>query len=322
MRLFLLCALLFSAYIFVMPYSAQAKNFDAEPIQANFETASYLRTKIQKYNQTISYIDDQIISIHKEIDWLDNKINLIKSSGRPAPIELYQSIKNKNNKLKSITKKRNCIYEFWEKASAKLKVLEEKLELVQTKSGFINNDYTKKDFFKKQEQETKKTGYLEKRRKWHGTINHKIKRTGNLNIKKLYAGIKKAGLENWVQIIKSKTDVKIKTKLPILFGSGKAGLAKEYKYFFKQLANFVKSYDVRIIVEGYAAKESINTKKYSSNFELGAARASNIVHELIKYGLKPSIFKIASTGENRFSGKNKLKTNIFERRAEVTVIFI
>ena len=314
MRSFLLCAFLLCAYIFVMPYSAQTKNFNTEPFQENFETDLYLRTKIQKYNKTISYINDQIIFIHKEIDWLSNKINLIKSSGRPVSIKLYQSMETQNNKLASIIKERNYISEFLKKASNKLKILE------KTKSISINNNYAKQNYIE-EEQEIQETNYLIEKKKERRKTNHKIKKIRNLNIKKLYAGIKKARLQNWVQIIKSKTDIKIKTRLPILFGSGKANLAKEYKDFFKQLANFIKSYDIQILVEGYADQEPINTKKYPSNFELGAIRASNIVHELIKHGLKPSIFKIASTGKNRFSGKNKSKTNIFERRAEVTVIF-
>ncbi|MCD4744453.1 MAG: OmpA family protein [Desulfobacteraceae bacterium] len=113
---------------------------------------------------------------------------------------------------------------------------------------------------------------------------------------KLFIEIKKAGLSDWVDISDTGECLKLKTTLPILFPVGSAEIAKEYKPFFMRFANLLKAYDVQILVNGYADIDSINTKKYPSNFELGAIRAANVVHELIKNGLKPSIFKINSSG--------------------------
>jgi chemotaxis protein MotB len=113
----------------------------------------------------------------------------------------------------------------------------------------------------------------------------------------------------------------MKTTLPILFSSGSATVAREYKLFLKKLAAFLKPYDVKVLVNGYADTVPIKSKKYPSNFELGAARAANIVHQLVRSGLKPAVFKIASPGEYRFAAKEMSKQKSFERRAEVTVIF-
>ncbi len=78
---------------------------------------------------------------------------------------------------------------------------------------------------------------------------------------------------------------------------------------------------MKILVNGYADTVPIKNKKYPSNFELGATRAANIVHHLVGHGLKPSIFKIESTGKYRFASKGMSKQKTLERRAEVTVIF-
>ena len=89
-----------------------------------------------------------------------------------------------------------------------------------------------------------------------------------------------------------------------------------------RIAKLLKVYDVKIMVKGYADIDPIHTKKYPSNFELGAVRAANVVHELIKNGLKPSIFQINSSGKYRFSANRELKQKALERRAEVTIVFI
>ncbi|MCP3928538.1 MAG: OmpA family protein, partial [Bacteroidetes bacterium] len=116
--------------------------------------------------------------------------------------------------------------------------------------------------------------------------------------------------------------LKLKTTLPILFPIGSAEIANEYKSFFMRFANLLKAYEVQIIVQGYADIDPIHTKKYPSNFELGAIRAANVVHELIKNGLKPSIFKINSPGKYRFSASGEPTQKALERRAEVTVVFV
>ncbi len=137
----------------------------------------------------------------------------------------------------------------------------------------------------------------------------------------LYFEIQKAGLSDWIEITDSGTCLRLKTTLPILFPIGSAEIAKEYKSFFMRFANLLKAYEVQIMVQGYADIDPIHSKKYPSNFELGAIRAANVVHELVKNGLKPSIFKINSPGKYRFTANGESTQKAFERRAEVTVVF-
>ena len=137
----------------------------------------------------------------------------------------------------------------------------------------------------------------------------------------MQAANEKVGLQDWVEIVGSGTCLRLETTLPILFPTGSAVIAGEYKPFFRKLAELLKPYDVKILVNGYTDTVPIHNKKYPSNFELGSNRASNVIHQLVAYGLKPSIFKIESTGEYRFAAKKSSTQRAFERRAEVTVIF-
>lgn len=142
-----------------------------------------------------------------------------------------------------------------------------------------------------------------------------------LNKKMIEAAVQKAGLADWVTINGDETCLRMETTLPILFTSGSAKIAKAYQDFLQKLAKFLKPYDVKVLVNGYADTDPIHTAQYPSNFELGASRAANIVHELVKQGLKPSIFKIETTGEHRFAALEPSPKKSFQRRARVTVIF-
>lgn len=143
----------------------------------------------------------------------------------------------------------------------------------------------------------------------------------DLNKAALVRHIKKENLEDWVRVVENGPCLKLDTTLPILFSTGSAEVADEYKPFFERFARFLDSYDVRVQVNGYTDSDPINTEKYPTNFELGAARAANVVHELVKNGLKPSIFHIGSTAEHRFQAAGRSDMKSMERKAEVTVIF-
>ncbi|MDA3787997.1 MAG: OmpA family protein [Desulfobacula sp.] len=130
------------------------------------------------------------------------------------------------------------------------------------------------------------------------------------------------GLEDWVELVPNETPLCLENRLPILFPSGSVAIAKGYESFLKNLAALVKGYEVRIIIDGYADTDPIRTKRYSSNFELGASRAAAIVQSLVKYGVKPSVFKIGSTGEYRFDSHKASQWKNLQRHVNIAVLFI
>ena len=132
--------------------------------------------------------------------------------------------------------------------------------------------------------------------------------------------IKQFGLADWLELVKSKNTLRIENRLPILFASASASIAKEYKAFLKNLSSVLKGCNMRIFVDGYADIDPINTKKYPSNFELGAARAANVVHALVKNGISPSVFKIGSTGRYRFAEHKASEWKALERHVNIAIV--
>jgi chemotaxis protein MotB len=133
--------------------------------------------------------------------------------------------------------------------------------------------------------------------------------------------IRTADLSDWVELIEGEEGLRLETRLPILFASGKTAIAKEYRRFFKQLAGLLKPFPVRVKVEGFTDR-SRGKKKASSNLELGARRAASVVGELVKNGMDPGVFEIASRGAYGVSSAvDSRRSKALSRRAEVTVYF-
>ncbi|MCA1794083.1 MAG: OmpA family protein, partial [Desulfobacteraceae bacterium] len=91
--------------------------------------------------------------------------------------------------------------------------------------------------------------------------------------------------------------------------------------FFKDLAGLIKGHDVRIVVDGYADTDPINTRQYPSNFELGAARAAAVVHALVEKGIKSGVFKIGSTAQYRFDAQKTTEWKHLQRHVTIAVFF-
>lgn len=158
----------------------------------------------------------------------------------------------------------------------------------------------------------------------HTSSMGKVKK-GDLNSgfeKRIEEKILASDLEDWVELMPNEISICLKNRLPILFTSGSAALAKGYEPFLKKLAVLVKGYDARIIINGYADTDPIHTRKYPSNFELGAARAASVVHFLVKSGIKPSVFKIGSTGEYRFASRKTSEWKNLQRHVDINVFLV
>ncbi len=256
--------------------------------------------KIMEYRRSIDLINSEISFLKENRSWLNSKIENIKDFNRHVPESMEESIVFKTGKIKALEKAKKRI-------SANLKDL-------------IKSSYNA-------DQVSLSASTHKKNNLSAGNVQPhvSIKKPGNTAgrndfIKELQNRIKKAGLGDWIEISSGDQCCRLVTSLPILFASGSSKIAGTYKSFLKKLAGLIQGYDVRVIVDGYADIDSIHNKKYRSNFELGAARAANVVHELVKYGVKPSVFKIGTTGKYRFKAKGMSKTKVVERRADLTII--
>ncbi len=134
--------------------------------------------------------------------------------------------------------------------------------------------------------------------------------------------IKQFGLADWLELIKDKGGSRIENRLPVLFASGSAEIAEEYKAFLKNVAMVVKGCKVKIIVDGHADTDPIRTAEFPSNAELESARASSVVQILTKNGINPSAFEIGKTGQYRFAEHKASKWKTLNRHVNLTILLL
>ena len=280
----------------------------------------------KKLKKRMDTLGKRILYFQDELDWLELKIKHIRDSNRNVPHDLSQSIKFKKEKIAGLTRMKQTLAEELSQIQPaasqsvqKSRSIREKSTPEPEKSNQKNNKHDKA----KTPEIEKKTALKSESRKSEPVKDDPESKAGDCNLDKdaLVRHIKKENLEDWVRVVEDGTCLKLDTTLPILFSTGSARIAEEYKPFFERFARFLDTYDVRVRVDGYTDPDPINTEKYPTNFELGAARAANVVHEMVRNGLKPSIFNIGSTAEHRFDAKGRSKRKSMERKAEVTVIF-
>ena len=337
----------------IVPGALISAGYQEEKLfDSTFYTQEDLRKKIEQHDQEVLDYQNQIKSLQTDIDWIVLKINQIQDSGRSVDYKLKNALSTKEKKVAILSKSQKRLEYLVQYYTSMLAPSPEKDldEIVRGKIPALslnrkganaaglplqtdNSASLSKNF-----KEVVNGSAIEPlspyplqddlvaMRSKDGNTRYDlssgdIDKYDSVSGAELEIAVAKEGLSDWVQVISTGSCVRLETTLPILFPSGSAALSEEYKEFLKKFAGFLKPYDVKIMVTGYADKMPIKNEEYPSNFELGATRAANIVHQLVGYGLKPSIFKIESTGKHRFASKQPFQQNSLERRAEVTVIF-
>ncbi len=311
---------LFILFIFT-PSLVLCAGFQEEKLfDGDFYSSEELREKIEIHNSEIEILANQIKSLETEIDWMVLKINQIQDSGRKAGSDLKKSITTKEKKVSHLSKTKDRLESLVLHYSALLEP-DKKQDISRAQKAKIEiKNIIPGKIIPKSKPDTKVNSGVKLEPVFSRTKQNQIV-TQAISKSELQTAIQRAGLNDWVEINGDQTCLRIETTLPILFPTGSAKVANEYKSFFQKLAQFLKPYDVKVLVNGYADTVPIHNDKYPSNFELGATRAANIVHQLVDNGLKPSIFQIESTGKYRFAAKGMSSQKTLERRAEVTIIF-
>ena len=265
-----------------------------KPLYSENENYSRKRTEslyfIHSLRETLDANKHLIRRMGIEKEWLGNRVKKMEERNEPVPWKLYHSLEIKQQKIQQAETENKRLSVLIDKQLEGLGDTENVALL--TGSGKIVEDGGNRGVL----PETFKTD--------------------------LKQHIQNAGISDWVEVADSSETCSIENSLPILFASGSAVLADEYRGFLKKLARVIEKHKVFIQITGYADVDSIHTEKYPSNFELGAARAANIVHELVKSGIKPSVFTIRSPGKYRQEARGMSKKKILERRAEIKIMFL
>ncbi len=252
------------------------------------------KNSADKLRHSIYLIDKEYQGVNENLQWLNLKIVRLKAMNAPVQQALYSSVDYKKQKLAALEKERQEYEKYLEEAIA-LQDLEKQKQIVPPAPPVTSvlpaptapvNDIMS------------------------GMEGNIVKQMENL------------GLSDSFELISDSQGVKIQTRCPILFTSGSAVVSKEYEPFLIKVFSLVKDQKVWIVVDGYADKNSIKTKKYPSNFELGAIRAANVVHALVGKGVPADVFKVASTGKYRFPDARPMaEKKADERYVNLTIRF-
>ena len=306
--------LLMVATIIHLPHQTEARANDHNTFSPMTLKTAETQQRIylaRQFKERIHANEHEIKMLITEKEWLDNRIRRLEDLEKAVPWELHHSLKLKSQKIEANLNENERLknllgqpkYQFIDESG-----LDERANDLFAPSNAENgiyNDLSKDAYSNSIHYDTSGDAQISKKLK-----------------KEITDRIKQTDLGEWFQFTPDTATCAIENTLPILFASGSAAIPKEYKNFLKRLADLVKPFDVRISINGYADPDAIRTKKYPSNFELGATRAANIVHELVKYGVKPSVFQIGTTGKYRRDAKGMSDKKQLERRTDLKVIFI
>ncbi|HKK98630.1 MAG TPA: OmpA family protein [Desulfotignum sp.] len=298
---------------FQVPYPCMGMADTPAPASQNNQDHPRHQDQISRdrlhYQEQVAFISEQISRIRKELEWLTLKVGRMADFDRFVPRRMHDSIAFKQSKIASLEKLKKryqdlilALPEY--RTSAVDKIREENIRTGAVKktdsiqpmadtAGFADDGFSEEE-----------TG------------------PGASFRQQLEKQMAAAGLDAWLEVVPHTASVGVETRLPILFSSASAQIPKGYEPFLKNLADLVRDHDVRIVVDGYADTDPINTEAYPSNFELGAARAAAVVRALVRHGVKPQVCKIGSTGQYRFDAKKQTEWKNLQRHATIAVFFV
>jgi flagellar motor protein MotB len=262
------------------------------PAFAGTSPAPDVVVQIESFGHKMDLVEQEIARLDQDLQWLENKISTIPLMGRPVPRTLHQSVAYKQKRLAVLEKIRGQYRDILADMTADLPDPSEKDPDLVSRNAAPSPDAADQET-----QETKATQDLMDR-------------------------IQAYNMADWFDILPSRQYPQaLVSTLPILFSSGSAVVAKEYQGFFKKISALVNDRPMYIVVDGFADPDPIKTVRYPSNFELGAARAANVIHALTDCGVDPSLFKAATTGKYRFPEDRPVsKEKSMERYVRITLI--
>lgn len=104
----------------------------------------------------------------------------------------------------------------------------------------------------------------------------------------------------------------------VLFPAGQARMTLLGKKKLKQVFDLLKQFDYHVKIEGHTDNSPIRTEKFPSNWELSAARASEVVRMLIADGYPPKKLSVEGFAEFRPKASNNSPENrAINRRIEI-----
>jgi chemotaxis protein MotB len=184
-------------------------------------------------------------------------------------------------------------------------------------SGCAVNFYKQSPRSKKQIKELRsKINDLEKQRQQE---QKEFEETKNLLEKKLHGQI----ADDQVSVRMDDQGIVIVLSDDILFDSGKADIKTQAKPVLDDVAKVIrrKVPDKNIGITGHTDNVPIKHSGWKSNWELGTARATNVLHYLVSKGVSPDRLSATGYGEHRPVASNATaEGRAKNRRVEIVIL--
>ena len=120
--------------------------------------------------------------------------------------------------------------------------------------------------------------------------------------------------DDLVQLKRQASWIEVEMKSGLLFSSGHSDLSPEAIPMLEKLADIFKAAPNTIQVEGHTDNKPINTREFPSNWELSAARAASVVHQLARDGIEPGRMAAIAYGEHHPIQPNESEDGRYRNR--------
>lgn len=125
-----------------------------------------------------------------------------------------------------------------------------------------------------------------------------------------------------MSVVQTERGIVISLQNSVLFDSGSADIRTDAVPILREVALALEQTDRNILVEGYTDNVPIQTAAFPSNWELSAARATNVLRHLLAVGdLDPDRFAAVGYGEYRNIYPNDSEENRQKnRRVDIVIL--
>jgi chemotaxis protein MotB len=137
-------------------------------------------------------------------------------------------------------------------------------------------------------------------------------------IEQALSGLVESGL---VRVRRGSNFLEVEIQSDLLFASGVAIPSATALGTIRQLATVLRDVPNAVRVEGYTDNQPIRTAQFRSNWDLSAARATNVVYELIDSGIAPARLASMGYGEYQPIADNRTEAGrSANRRVELVIL--
>jgi len=141
-------------------------------------------------------------------------------------------------------------------------------------------------------------------------VSNTMNQAQNVNwLEDISTSIKANGLGNLVTLIKDRNFTELAIQSRVLFSSGTSELTRSGEDVLEKLVPVLKDSDGLVFIEGHTDDHPISTSRFSSNWDLASARATEVLQFFVAEGVKKSRFRAVSYGDTKPLVENTSEAN-------------